>query len=238
MTPRLELRNVTRVHGEGHTEVVSLSDVSLTLAPGELLAVMGPSGSGKSTLLALAGGIDQPTSGTVLVDGTDLATMTVAQRAALRRHDIGYVFQQYNLIDGLTAAENVALPLELDGAGRRAATTTAVAALASVGLADAADRFPPQLSGGEQQRIAVARAVVGTRSLLLADEPTGALDSVTGEQTLRLLRSHCDDGGSAVLATHDARFAAWADRILFLEDGLLVDATSGPDISALGEVTS
>jgi len=238
MSPRLELRNVTRIHGEGHTEVVSLSDVSLTVAPGELLAVMGPSGSGKSTLLALAGGIDRPTSGAVLIDGTDLATLTVAQRAALRRHGIGYVFQQYNLIDGLTAAENVALPLELDGVGRRAATAAAIAALDTVGLAGFADRFPPQLSGGEQQRTAIARAVVGTRTLLLADEPTGALDSVTGEQTLRLLRSHCDDGGSAVLATHDARFAAWADRILFLEDGLLVDGTSGSDISALGEVTS
>lgn len=238
MNPRLEFRNVTRIHGEGHTEVVSLANVSLTLAPGELLAVMGPSGSGKSTLLALAGGIDQPTAGTVLVDGTDLATMSVAQRATLRRHAIGYVFQQYNLIDGLTAAENVALPLELDGAGRRAATTAAVEALEAVGLADFADRFPPQLSGGEQQRIAIARAIVGTRSLLLADEPTGALDSVTGEQTLRLLGSHCEDGGSAVLATHDARFAAWADRILFLEDGLLIDGTSGSDISTLGEVSS
>jgi putative ABC transport system ATP-binding protein len=237
MSPRLELRNVTRIHGEGHTEVVSLSDVSLTLVPGELLSVMGPSGSGKSTLLALAGGIDRPTSGTVLIDGTDLATLTVAQRAALRRHGIGYVFQQYNLIDGLTAAENVALPLELDGVGRRAATAAAIAALETVGLAGFADRFPSQLSGGEQQRIAIARAVVGARTLLLADEPTGALDSVTGEQTLRLLRSHCDDGGSAVLATHDARFAAWADRILFLEDGLLVDGTSGSGIAALGEVT-
>ena len=237
MTPRLELRDVDRVHGDGHTRVVSLAGVSLALAPGELLAVMGPSGSGKSTLLALAGGIDRPTAGTVLVDGRDLATLTVAQRAALRRHGIGYVFQQYNLIDGLTAAENVALPLELDGVGRRPATAAAVAALTTVGMADHAGRFPAQLSGGEQQRIAIARAVVGARSLLLADEPTGALDSVTGEQTMRLLRAHCDDGGSAVLATHDARFAAWADRILFLEDGRVVDGTAGPDLSALGEVT-
>ena len=235
MTPRLELRDVSRVHGHGHTAVVSLADVSLRLAPGELLAVMGPSGSGKSTLLALAGGIDQPTSGTVLIDGDDLAAMTVAQRAALRRHGIGYVFQQYNLIDGLTAAENVALPLELDGSGRRAASAAAVEALGAVGLGDLADRFPPQLSGGEQQRIAIARAMVGARSLLLADEPTGALDSVTGEQVLRLLRAHCDDGGSALLATHDARFAAWADRILFLEDGRVVDGTRD-DVAALGEV--
>jgi putative ABC transport system ATP-binding protein len=160
--------------------VVSLADVSLTLDAGELLAVMGPSGSGKSTLLALAGGLDQPTSGTVLIDGADLGSLSVAQRATLRRHEIGYVFQQYNLIDGLTAAENVALPLELDGSGRRAAMATAVEALDDVGLADVAGRFPSELSGGEQQRVAIARAVVGTRSLLLADEPTGALDSVTG----------------------------------------------------------
>jgi putative ABC transport system ATP-binding protein len=235
VTPRLELRDVGRVHGAGHTRVVSLADVSLALYPGELLAVMGPSGSGKSTLLALAGGLDQPTSGSVLVDGVDLASMSVAQRAALRRHEIGYVFQQYNLIDGLTAAENVALPLELDGTGRRAATATALVALDAVGLAELADRFPPQLSGGEQQRVAIARAFVGTRSLLLADEPTGALDSVTGEHTLRLLRSHCEDGGSALLATHDARFAAWADRILFLEDGRLVDATAPPAPAPLPE---
>ena len=236
MTARLELRGVGRVHGAGHTRVISLADVSFTLSRGELLAVMGPSGSGKSTLLALAGGLDRPTSGAVLVDGADLATLSVAQRAALRRHEIGYVFQQYNLIDGLTAAENVALPLELDGTGRRAATAAAVATLGDVGLAELAGRFPPELSGGEQQRVAIARAVVGTRSLLLADEPTGALDSVTGEQTLRLLRSHCDDGGSALLATHDARFAAWADRILFLEDGRLVDATAPPEPAPLGEI--
>jgi len=228
VTPRLELREVGRVHGAGHTRVVSLADVSLTLDAGELLAVMGPSGSGKSTLLALAGGLDQPTSGTVLIDGADLGSLSVAQRATLRRREIGYVFQQYNLIDGLTAAENVALPLELDGSGRRAAMATAVEALDAVGLADLAGRFPSELSGGEQQRVAIARAVVGTRSLLLADEPTGALDSVTGEHTLRLLRAQCDRGGSALLATHDARFAAWADRILFLEDGRLVDATTAP----------
>jgi putative ABC transport system ATP-binding protein len=235
MKPRLELRDAGRVFGTGHTRVVSLDGVSFTLARGELLAIMGPSGSGKSTMLALAGGLDQPTSGTVLIDGTDLAAMSVARRAALRRHEIGYVFQQYNLIDGLTAVENVTLPLELDGVGRRNATEAAIAALDAVGLTDLAGRFPTELSGGEQQRVAIARAVVGTRSLLLADEPTGALDSVTGEHTLRLLRCHCDDGGSALLATHDARFAAWADRILFLEDGRLVDATRPPEPAPLGE---
>lgn len=236
MTPRLELRDVTRVHGEGHTRVVSLDAASLQIAAGEMVALMGPSGSGKSTLLSLAGGLDQPTSGTVLVDGVDLASLSVAARAALRRHEIGYVFQQYNLVDGLTAAENVALPLELDGVGRRTATASAHEALDAAGIGELADRFPEQLSGGEQQRVAIARAVVGTRALLLADEPTGALDSVSGEHTMRLLRSHCDDGGSAVLATHDARLAAWADRVVFLRDGRVVDATSPPAPSPLDEV--
>jgi putative ABC transport system ATP-binding protein len=146
----------------------------------------------------------------------------------MRRRRIGYVFQQLNLIEGLTAAENVSLPLELDGTGRRDARNAALHALEQVAMAELADRFPQELSGGEQQRVAIARATVGDRSLLLADEPTGALDSVTGEMILRLLRDHCERGRSAVLVTHDARFAAWAHRVVFLRDGRIIDETGRP----------
>ena len=145
--------------------------------------------------------------------------------AALRRRSVGYVFQDFNLIDALTAAENVALPRELDGVRAREARRDALAALEEVGLADVADRFPDELSGGQRQRTAIARALVGPRRLVLADEPTGALDSQTGEWILRLLRSRCDAGASGVLVTHEARHAAWADRVVFLRDGSMVDET-------------
>jgi putative ABC transport system ATP-binding protein len=221
----LELRAVTRVHGSGPTEVRALSAVSLRVAPGELVGVMGPSGSGKSTLLQLAGGLDEPTTGTVLVRGEPLDRHN---RTAVRRRHVGYVFQDFNLIPALTAAENVALPLELDGVRARQARAGALAALAEVGVDDLADRFPDELSGGERQRVAVARALVGSRRLLLADEPTGALDSHTGEAVLRLIRARCDAGAAGVLVTHEARHAAWADRIVFLRDGELVDDTGAP----------
>lgn len=239
MNAVVEFRGVAKSFGSGHVRVDAVTDVSLVVARGELVAVMGPSGSGKTTLLSLAGGLDHPTSGFVLVEGRDLSRLGQAKLARLRRLRLGYVFQQLNLIDGLTAAENVSLPLELEGLRRGAARSKALDALALVGLADLADRFPEELSGGEQQRAAIARAVVGDRSLLLADEPTGALDSVTGEAVLRLLRDHCDRGGSGILVTHDARFAAWADRIVFLRDGRIVDeasAPAGPD-SLLSDTT-
>ncbi|HJP66187.1 MAG TPA: ABC transporter ATP-binding protein [Actinomycetota bacterium] len=232
MTTVLELSTVSRIHGSGHTAVRALIDVSLVADAGELVAVMGPSGSGKTTLLSLAGGLDHPTSGHVLVEGRELGGLSVAELARVRRRRIGYVFQQLNLIDGLTAAENVSLPLELDGVDRRRATALAVEALQRVSMDELADRFPEELSGGEQQRVAIARAVVGDRVLLLADEPTGALDSITGEAVLRLMRRHCDDGGCGILVTHDARFAAWADRVVFLRDGRVIDETtpsSGPE---------
>jgi putative ABC transport system ATP-binding protein len=225
MTATLELRSVTRVFGEGRLEVDAVSDVSLSVQAGELIAIMGPSGSGKTTLLSLAGGLDHPTSGTVFVEGVDLSRLGKADVARLRRRSIGYVFQQMNLVEGLTAIENVALPRELDGSGRTDARTAAASALELVSMSELGDRFPDELSGGEQQRVAIARAIVGERVLLLADEPTGALDSVTGESVLRLLRGHCDRGGAGVLVTHDARFAAWADRIVFLRDGRIVDET-------------
>jgi putative ABC transport system ATP-binding protein len=228
MTAVLELRNATRVHGSGHLRVEALSGVSLQASAGELVAVMGPSGSGKTSLLSLVGGLDHPTSGSVLVQGVDLATLNAAELARLRRKQIGYVFQQFNLIEGLTAAENVSLPLELDGLDRRRARRKALRVLELVGLLELADRFPDELSGGEQQRVAIGRAMIGDRILLLADEPTGALDSVTGETVLRLMREHCDRGGTGLLVTHDARFAAWADRIVFLRDGTIVDQTDAP----------
>jgi putative ABC transport system ATP-binding protein len=221
----LELRDVSRVHGEGDAEVRALRGIELGVLPGELVAVMGPSGSGKSTLLNLAGGLDAPTGGSVLVDGTDLATLSRGALAALRRRRVGYVFQDFNLIPALTAAENVALPRELDGVRGRAARAEALTALEEVGLADIADRFPDDMSGGQRQRVAIARALVGPRTLVLADEPTGALDSHTGEWVLRLLRARCDAGASGVLVTHEARHAAWANRVVFLRDGAMVDDT-------------
>jgi putative ABC transport system ATP-binding protein len=228
VTPVLELKRVSRIHGSGHTQVNALVEVDLSVTASELVAVMGPSGSGKTTLLSLAGGLDKPTSGEVVVEGRVLGQMGVSELARLRRRRIGYVFQQYNLIDGLTAIENVSIPLELDGVGRREATVVAMRALDLMGLSDLANRFPDELSGGEQQRTAIARAVVGDRVLLLADEPTGALDTVTGESVLRLMRTHCESGGAGVLVTHDARLAAWADRVVFLRDGRIIDVTESP----------
>ena len=228
MNSVLELDAVTRIHGSGATEVTALHAVSFTAYAGELVAVMGPSGSGKSTLLTLAGGLDSPTSGVVRVEGADLASLGQKGRAAMRRTSIGYVFQDFNLIPALTAVENVALPRELDGAGARSARRAALAALEEVGIGELARRFPDEMSGGQQQRVAIARAVVCERRLILADEPTGALDSETGEDILRLIRARCDAGAAGVLVTHEARHAAWADRVVFLRDGVIVDE-SGSD---------
>ena len=222
-TPVLELRAATRVHGAGATAVQALRAVDLRVAAGELVAVMGPSGSGKSTLLTLAGGLDTATSGEVLVEGVPLSGLDRAGLAQLRRRSVGYVFQELNLLPALTAAENVALPLELDGVRARDARARALRALDELGLASLAGRFPDDLSGGEQQRVAIARALVGERRLVLADEPTGALDSVTGDSVLALLRSRVDAGAAAVLVTHEARLAGWADRVVFLRDGQVVD---------------
>ncbi|MBT2404060.1 MULTISPECIES: ABC transporter ATP-binding protein [unclassified Streptomyces] len=223
--PVLQLDRLTRVHGSGATEVHALRGIDLTVHPGELVAVMGPSGSGKSTLLTLAGGLDTPSSGRVVVEGTDITAASRKELAALRRRSIGYVFQDYNLIPALTAAENVALPRELDGISARKARGSALAALEEMGLAQLADRFPDEMSGGQQQRVAIARALVGDRRLVLADEPTGALDSETGDSVLALLRARCDAGAAGILVTHEPRFAAWADRVVFLRDGTVVDET-------------
>ena len=179
--------------------------------------------------------LDRPTSGQVLVDGVDLATASAATLAKLRRTTIGYVFQDFNLIPALTAAENVALPLELDGVRAATARRAAITALEDLGVGQLADRFPDHMSGGQQQRVAIARAVVGTRNLVLADEPTGALDSATGEEVLRMLRLRCDAGAAGVLVTHEARHAAWADRVVFLRDGVVVDETGADRVDVLTE---
>jgi putative ABC transport system ATP-binding protein len=221
--PALEMVDVSRIHGRGDAAVHALRGLHLTVRPGELVAVMGPSGSGKSTLLNLAGGLDQATAGKVRVAGEELGSLSRGALAALRRRKVGYVFQDYNLIPSLTALENVALPLELDRVRAKEALAQAAAALGEVGLEEVHDRFPDDLSGGQQQRVAIARAVVGGRRLILADEPTGALDSQTGEQVLALLRARCDGGAAALLVTHEARHAGWADRVVFLRDGAVVD---------------
>jgi putative ABC transport system ATP-binding protein len=223
MSAVLQLTAVTRVHGHGDTAVRALDGLDLRVEPGELVAVMGPSGSGKSTLLHLAGGLDEPTSGAVVVEGTLLSGLSTKELARLRRRSIGYVFQDLNLVPALTAVENVALPRELDGTRSRTARREAMAALEAVGIAELADRFPDDMSGGQQQRVAIARALVGDRRLVLADEPTGALDSTTGEAVMALLRARCDAGAAGMLVTHDARHAAWADRVIFLRDGRVVD---------------
>jgi putative ABC transport system ATP-binding protein len=225
--PPLELRGVSKTYGEGPAAVQALAGVDLTVAAGQLVAVMGPSGSGKSTLLTIAGSLEEPTSGEVLIEGTPLSGLSRNDRARLRRRHIGYVFQDFNLLAGLTAVENITMPLELDGVRARQARAAGLRALEELGLADRADSFPDELSGGQRQRVALARALVGERRLLLADEPTGALDSHSGEGVMRLIRSACRAGAAAVLVTHDAQLASWADRVVFVRDGRVVDST-GP----------
>lgn len=228
----LQLRGVSKVYGDGPLAVHALRDVDFQVARGELVAVMGPSGSGKSSLLTIAGSLEEATSGEVLVGGASLRQMSPRERAQLRRRSIGFVFQDYNLLAGLTAAENVSMPLELDGASAREARSAALVALEQLGVGARADHFPDHLSGGERQRVAIARAVVGARHVVLADEPTGALDSINSEAVMRLLRDVCHRGAAGVVVTHEAHLASWADRIVFLRDGRLVDQTGavpGPE---------
>ena len=226
----LELHQISKSYGEGAAAVRALDAIDLSVDEGHLVAVMGPSGSGKSTLLTIAGSLEEPTSGEVAIDGAYLRAMSRNDKARLRRRTIGYVFQDFNLLPGLTAAENVALPLELDGIRARKARAAGVAALERLGLADRADHYPDQLSGGERQRVAIARAVVGERHLLLADEPSGALDSTNSEAVMRMILEACKRGAAAVVVTHDSHLASWAERVIFLRDGRVVDHVA-PDIS-------
>ena len=229
----LELRGRVQVLRAGsRREWMRSAGVDLAVEAGGMVAVMGPSGSGKSTLLTIAGSLEEPSSGEVLIDGAPLSRMSRNDKARLRRRTVGYVFQDFNLLPGLTVAENVALPLELDGMGARKARRAAEQALDGLGLGDRASRFPSEMSGGERQRVAIARAVVGNRRLLLADEPSGALDSVNAEAVMRLIHEACKRGVAAVVVTHDAQLASWADRVVFLRDGHVVDQTAplpGPE---------
>ena len=232
------MRQVCRVYGQGAAEVHALAGMDLSVGAGSMVAVMEPSGSGKSTLLTIVGSLEDPASGEVVVCGEDLARLSRNGKARLRRRSVGFVFQDFNLLPGLTAAENVTLPLELDGVPARKARTAGLNALDSLGLADRASHFPDQLSGGERQRVAIARAVVGDHRLLLADEPSGALDSANGEAVMRLIQAACQRGMAAVVVTHDAQLASRADRVVFLRDGRVTDQAAppaGPE-SLLGQV--
>jgi putative ABC transport system ATP-binding protein len=222
------LHGVSKTFGDGPTEVHALVDIDLSVDAGALVAVMGASGSGKSTLLTIAGSLEQPTEGEVLVGGSALSRMSRNDQARMRRRSIGYVFQDFNLLAGLNAVENVSLPLELDGMPAKKAKSAGMAALEGLGLADRASHFPDELSGGERQRVSIARAVVGERHLLLADEPSGALDSTNAEAVMRLVLAACRRGVAAVVVTHDAQLASWADRVVFLRDGRVVDQTMPP----------
>jgi putative ABC transport system ATP-binding protein len=222
--PLVELRGVTKAYREGGAERVVLRGVDGSIRRGELCVLIGRSGSGKSTLLNLIGGIDVPTAGEIVVDGLPLARATEARRTLFRRHHVGFVFQFFNLIPTLTVDENLRLPLELNGRPRDAARARVGALLDEVGLADRGDAFPEQLSGGEQQRVAVARALVHEPLLVLADEPTGNLDLDTGRQVLDLLdRLTRRAGRTMVMATHSPEVVGLADRIFRLQDGRLVE---------------
>ena len=221
----VEARGLSRVYGNGPDAVPALHDVDLSIAAGEFVAIMGPSGSGKSTLLHLVGGLDRPDAGEVVIEGEALAGLDDEALAHLRRRRIGFVLQFFNLFPLLSARENVAFSLLLDG--RDDALVLADAALERVGLSGRAEHRPGELSGGEQQRVAVARALVTTPAVVLADEPTGSLDSLAGEDVLRLLRAAADDGQAVLLITHDATAAAYADRVVRLRDGAVVPSSDG-----------
>lgn len=218
--------NLTKVYGKGETAVTALKGVNLTIGQGEFVAVMGPSGCGKSTLLYLIGGLDRPTEGKVVLDGQELSTLNDNQVTQIRRRKMGFVFQFYNLIPVLSALENAALPMVLDGVPVAQANERARLWLERVGLSDRLNHRPAELSGGQQQRVAIARALAHEPLIILADEPTGNLDSRAGDEIATLLRQISSEWGRTVLmVTHDPRIAAYADRIVFLKDGKIVDQT-------------
>ena len=219
-----ETINVTKSFSTGEVAVQAVRGINCAIHTGELTAIVGPSGCGKSSLLSMLGAIDTPTTGQVFVGGVDIASLTDFDRTLLRRREIGFVFQAFNLMPTLTALENAALPLELDGISEREAKERAHAGLEQVGLGKRVDHLPSMLSGGEQQRVAVARALVTNPTLLLADEPTGNLDSAGGQQVMRLLRDLVvDHGQTVIMVTHDSEIAATADRVLHMRDGLIAE---------------
>lgn len=222
----IQVENLTKIYGKGETAVTALNNVSLNVEAGEFLAVMGPSGCGKSTLLYLMGGLDRPSSGSVIIKDQEINKLSDDALTRLRRREIGFVFQFYNLIPVLTATENAALPIMLDGSRAGNAKAKAREWLEKVGLGDRLNSRPDQLSGGQQQRVAVARALVAEPELILADEPTGNLDTHASDEIADLLRQVANQWGRAVvMVTHDPGVAAHADRILFLKDGVIVDET-------------
>jgi putative ABC transport system ATP-binding protein len=222
--PAVSVRGVTRSFDSGEARVEALRGVDLDVRRGEFVAVMGPSGSGKSTLLHLIGALDQPTTGSIQIDGVELASLSDDALTLTRRRRIGFVFQAFNLIDVLTAEENAALPLLVDGVGEGEAISRARKALDQVGIGHRRTHWPAKLSGGEQQRVAIARALVTEPILLLADEPTGNLDSASGEQVLSLLRGLVDERKQTILmVTHDPNAANRADRLVRLRDGHIVE---------------
>ena len=222
--PLIELAGVEKVYRTGKLEYPALRGIDLSIADGDMVAIVGPSGSGKSTIMNMITGIDRPTAGTVTVRGERVDQMSEEELAIWRGKHVGVVFQFFQLLPTLTALENAMLPLDFARRGsKRERRERALQNLELVGIPELADHLPSEMSGGQQQRVAIARALVGQRRLVLADEPTGALDSTTGEAVLRLLRARCDAGAAGVLVTHEARHAAWADRVVFLRDGLMVD---------------
>ncbi|MER5429186.1 ABC transporter ATP-binding protein [Streptomyces sp. NPDC002588] len=233
----VQLTAVHRRYGSADTGVTALDDITLALPRGSFTAVMGPSGSGKSTLLQCAAGLDRPTSGSVRISGTELTGLSERRLTLLRRERIGFVFQSYNLLPALTAAQNVALPLRL--AGRRPAKAAVREALRQVGLAERAGHRPSRLSGGQQQRVALARALITRPEVLFGDEPTGALDSTTGREVLTLLRALVDaHGQTVVMVTHDPSAASYADRVVFLVDGRVHDELCGADAQRIAARTA
>jgi putative ABC transport system ATP-binding protein len=240
-SPVVSAEEVTRRYGEGDTAVDALRGVSLTVQPGELVAVMGPSGSGKSTLMHILAALDKPTSGRVEIAGEDVGSMSDGDVTMLRRRHIGFVFQFYNLLPMLTAEENVLLPLSI--AGEKPSNGFFEGLIDRVGLKERRTHRPSELSGGQQQRVAIARALVSRPTIVLADEPTGNLDSATGHEILELLRAATEEyGQTTVMVTHDAGAAAIADRILFLADGLIVDELArsepGAILAAMNRITA
>ena len=230
--PAVVLRDVRKVYGRGEGAVVALDGVSAALSPGSFTAIMGPSGSGKSTFLNVAAGLDRPTSGSVALGGTGLADLSERRLTILRRERIGFVFQAFNLLPSLTVAQNIALPLRLDGRRPRRSAVREIAA--RVGLDKRLHDRPAQLSGGQQQRVAIARALITRPEVVFADEPTGALDTRTGREVLALLREVVDrDMRTVVMVTHDPVAAACADRVLLLADGRVAGTIEAP---SAGEV--
>lgn len=228
------LRDVRKVHGRGEGAVVALDGVSAQLAPGSFTAVMGPSGSGKSTLLNVAAGLDRPTSGTISLGDTDLTRLSERRLTLLRRERIGFVFQAFNLLPSLTVAQNIALPLRLDGRRPRRSTVREIAA--RVGLDNRLRNRPSQLSGGQQQRVAIARALITRPEVVFADEPTGALDTQTGRDVLELLRELVDhDRHTVVMVTHDPVAAAYADQVVMLADGRVAGTLDAPTVDEVAE---